>query len=161
MKNGLKRTMVFAFVLLVVFSLFMTSCKKKEAEEKKATFTVGMATDVGGLGDKSFNDGAYQGILAAQKKLGVIPVVVESKQQTDYVPNLSGLAEDGADLVFAVGFLMADAILEAAKNNPGTNGMNSSRRSEKCVTGLRSFRVQKAAYRTRCHCIYVRFARYR
>jgi len=120
MKNGLKKTMVLLLILLVVFSLFTTSCKKKEAEEPKAEFKVGMATDVGGLGDKSFNDGAYNGILAAQKKLGVVPVVVESKQQTDYVPNLSGLAEDGANLVFAVGFLMADAILEAAKNNPDT-----------------------------------------
>jgi basic membrane protein A len=45
---------------------------------------------------------------------------VESKQQTDYVPNLTGLAEDGSKIVFAVGFLMADAIKEAAENNPDT-----------------------------------------
>ena len=46
--------------------------------------------------------------------------VVESKQQTDYVPNLSGLAEDGADIVFAVGFLMEEAVKEAAQMNPDT-----------------------------------------
>jgi basic membrane protein A len=39
---------------------------------------------------------------------------------TDYVPNLTGLAEDGFDVVFAVGFLMADAMIEAAENNPDT-----------------------------------------
>lgn len=79
-----------------------------------------MATDVGGLGDKSFNDGAWGGLKMAETELGIEARVVESKQQTDYVPNLSGLAEDGSDIVFAVGFLMEEAINEAAKNNPDT-----------------------------------------
>lgn len=79
-----------------------------------------MATDVGGLGDKSFNDGAWNGLKRAEDELGLEARVVESKQQTDYVPNLSGLAEDGADIVFAVGFLMEEAINEAAANNPDT-----------------------------------------
>jgi basic membrane protein A len=79
-----------------------------------------MATDVGGLGDKSFNDGAYQGLLLARDRLGIEPVVVESKQQTDYIPNLTGLAEDGAKLVVAVGFLMEEAVKETAAHNPGT-----------------------------------------
>jgi basic membrane protein A len=77
-----------------------------------------MATDVGGLGDKSFNDGSYAGLELAKEKLGVEIAVVESKEMTDYVPNLSGLAEDGANIVFAVGFLMADAMVESAMNNP-------------------------------------------
>ncbi|MDR1894459.1 MAG: BMP family ABC transporter substrate-binding protein [Spirochaetales bacterium] len=79
-----------------------------------------MATDVGGLGDKSFNDGAYQGLLLARDRLGAQVVVVESKQQTDYIPNLTGLAEDGARLVVAVGFLMEEAVKETATHNPDT-----------------------------------------
>ena len=94
--------------------------EEKSAVEEKPAMIVSMATDVGGLGDKSFNDGAYGGLLMGQAKLGVDPRVVESKQQTDYIPNLSGLAEDGSKLVFAVGFLMAEAVMEAAANNPNT-----------------------------------------
>nr|MDA3832386.1 BMP family ABC transporter substrate-binding protein [Spirochaetales bacterium] len=44
----------------------------------------------------------------------------ESKQMTDYVPNLAGLAEDGSDVVFAVGFLMEGAVKEVAANYPDT-----------------------------------------
>ncbi len=91
------------------------------AEPVEEAVVVSMATDVGGLGDKSFNDGAYEGLLMAQSRLGVEVRVVESKQQTDYVPNLSGLAEDGSSLVFAVGFLMEQAVKEAAKYNPDTS----------------------------------------
>jgi len=103
---------VAAIVLVIVFT------GGKEEEVAKAKIIAAMATDIGGLGDKSFNDGSYAGLQQAEKELGVEARVIESKQQTDYVPNLSGLAEDGAKVVFAVGFLMADAILESAKNNP-------------------------------------------
>ncbi|MDZ7795500.1 MAG: BMP family ABC transporter substrate-binding protein [Spirochaetia bacterium] len=82
---------------------------------------ISMATDVGGLGDKSYNDGAYQGLLMAEEKLEEIRIkVIESMQQTDYIPNLTGLAEDGSDIVFAVGFLMESAVKEVASNMPYT-----------------------------------------
>ncbi len=82
---------------------------------------ISLATDVGGLGDKSFNDGAYQGLQMAEEKLEEIRIkVIESKQQTDYIPNLTGLAEDGSDIVFAVGFLMESAVKEVASNRPDT-----------------------------------------
>ena len=133
----MKKARIIALLLIVALVAFAgMSCKKEEpaakpapAEEKKVEevqklpgegMIGAMATDVGGLGDKSFNDGAFNGLKLAEKELGVEARVVESKQQTDYVPNLSGLAEDGADIVFAVGFLMDEAVNEAAKNNPDT-----------------------------------------
>ncbi|HDQ14033.1 MAG TPA: BMP family ABC transporter substrate-binding protein, partial [Sediminispirochaeta sp.] len=118
MKKGWKILM-----LLAVVALLFTACQQEEeaadaAEEKAPTIVASMATDVGGLGDKSFNDGAYAGLEMARDELGVEINVIESKQQTDYIPNLTGLAEDGSDIVFAVGFLMEQAVKEAAANMP-------------------------------------------
>lgn len=118
MKNVFK-TLTLLIIVVLVFGLAFSSCKKKE-EAAEAKPIVAMATDVGGLGDKSFNDGSYQGLKDAAVDFNLESRVVESKQQTDYVPNLAGLAEDGAEVVFGVGFLMADALLEAAANNPDT-----------------------------------------
>ena len=109
-------------ILVAVFSLLLSAefvfagGKPEKAETKK--MIVAMATDVGGLGDKSFNDGSHAGLQKAADEFGLEARVVESKQQTDYIPNLSGLAEDGAKIVFAVGFLMAEAVVEAANNYP-------------------------------------------
>ena len=96
----------------------MAAAPEKKVEAPKEKVIIAMATDVGGLGDKSFNDGSYAGLEKAKAELGAEIRVVESKQQTDYIPNLSGLAEDGAKMVFAVGFLMAEAMVESAKNHP-------------------------------------------
>ncbi len=52
---------------------------------------------------------------------GITPVVLESKEQTDYVPNLTKLAEDeGCKMVVAVGFMLADATYQVAKDHPNT-----------------------------------------
>ncbi len=98
-----------------------TTKEETKKEPKQETRIVAMATDVGGLGDKSFNDGSWAGLKKAEREFDNVEArVVESKEMTDYVPNLTGLAEDGAKAVFAVGFLMADAMVEAANMNPNT-----------------------------------------
>jgi basic membrane protein A len=55
---------------------------------------------------------------------GVTPVILESKEQTDYIPNLTKLAEDeGCALIVAVGFMLADATYQVAKEHPKTKFM--------------------------------------
>jgi basic membrane protein A len=62
----------------------------------------------------------WAGLQKAQAEGLVTAKCLEAHAMTDYVPNLSGLAEDGAKLVFGVGFLMVEQIQEAAKANPKT-----------------------------------------
>lgn len=91
-----------------------------EETTEEVIFKAAMSTDVGKLGDKSFNDGVYAGLEKAEAELGVEIEVVIAEQQTDYVPNLTKLAEDGNNVVFAVGFMMSDSIKEVAEKFPDT-----------------------------------------
>jgi basic membrane protein A len=79
-----------------------------------------MNTDVGGLGDKGFNDAAYKGLKEAHKKLGVKIQVVQSSTPTDYQSNLSQLAGSGYSPVYAIGFLQSDALGQVAPQYPKT-----------------------------------------
>ena len=79
-----------------------------------------MVTDVGGLGDNSFNDSAFAGLQQAESDLGATIEVLESSAPTDYVTNLTQLAENGFSPVFAVGFLMTDAVAQVAPQFPDT-----------------------------------------
>lgn len=125
MKNSnYNRTPLFLLVL-GASAILLAGCAPEEevaeeAETEQTEYVVGMATDVGGLGDQSFNDGTWDGLQRAAEEYDVDTRLVESNQQTDYLPNLAGLAEAGADLVFAVGFLMQDAMMEAADTHPDT-----------------------------------------
>ncbi len=109
-------TSMLLFVLIA--ALLFTGCPPKSSDEGEVV--VAMVTDIGGLGDKSFNDGVHAGLQRAESNDGVDIRLAESNQQTDYVPNLSGFADDGTDLVFAVGFLMAEAVTEVAGIYPDT-----------------------------------------
>jgi basic membrane protein A len=86
--------------------------------EKKSDVSVGLTTSIAGLGDQGFNDLAAAGVKKAEIDLGVKGTVVESKAETDYVPNLQGFSDDGTSLVYAVGFLMQDALKEVAQGAP-------------------------------------------
>src|SRR4029079_13679906 len=81
---------------------------------------VGLVTDIGGLNDRSFNQLANAGLEKAKSELGIDGRVLTSKSNSDYVPNLSSLAQQKEDLVIGVGFLMADAMNTVAKKFPDT-----------------------------------------
>jgi basic membrane protein A len=112
---------------------------------------VGLVTDIGGLNDRSFNQLANAGLEKAQSELGVEGRVLTSKSNSDYVPNLSSLAQQKEDLVIGVGFLMADAMNTVAKKFPDTKfaiiDVDATTLKDKPtnVTGL-LFKEQEAGY---------------
>jgi basic membrane protein A len=81
---------------------------------------VGLVTDIGGLNDRSFNALANKGLNDAKSQLGAEGRVITSDSNSDYVPNLSTLAQQKYDLVIGVGFLMAEAVNTVAKKFPDT-----------------------------------------
>ncbi|NLK08668.1 MAG: BMP family ABC transporter substrate-binding protein [Firmicutes bacterium] len=107
----MKRSLMLVLVLLLALSLGVSAKTGPKAV---------MVTDVGGLGDQSFNDAAWRGLGRAEKELDAEIRVVESSMMTDYEPNLANLAESGADLIWAVGFLMTDALENIAPLYPDT-----------------------------------------
>jgi basic membrane protein A and related proteins len=84
----------------------------------KTTVKAAMVTDIGGLGDKSFNDLSAAGLAKAQQTLGVETKVLESKAPTDYESNLTQLAAAGFNPIFAVGFLMTDTVTKVSTATP-------------------------------------------
>jgi basic membrane protein A len=89
----------------------------EQSAEGKA-IKVGLVTDIGGLNDRGFNQLANQGLQRAKKELGIDVRVITSDQNSDYVPNLSTLAQQKFDLIIANGFLMGEATATVAKRFP-------------------------------------------
>jgi len=87
--------------------------------ECRADVCVGLVFDVGGLGDKSFNDAAYEGLLRAKSELGVGIRYIEPGDGSDRESALRDLARDH-DLVIGVGFIFTDDMRKLAREFPGT-----------------------------------------
>ena len=111
------RPLVRALAALLL--LAAAGCAK--APEQKAAssaFPVGLVFDIGGRGDKSFNDAAYAGLEKAQKDLGVTYTTLETNEGSDREAQLRQLAAGDAKLVFGVGFLFTDDVLALAREFP-------------------------------------------
>lgn len=82
---------------------------------------IGIVFDLGGRGDKSFNDGAYLGAERATRELGARVRFVEPGEGSDREAGLRTLAAQGLDLVVGVGFIFTDDLGELAREYPNVN----------------------------------------
>ena len=83
--------------------------------------TIGLVTDTGGIDDKSFNQGTWEGLKYYAKKFELPEgniAYLQSTSDADYIPNLSQYAEDKKDLIVAPGFLFQESLTKIAKDFP-------------------------------------------
>lgn len=104
MKN--KLFILLAFVLLV--SILSTAYAQAEGR-------IAIVFATGGLGDKSFNDSAYEGMKLAQEKFGIEFDQAEPSAITEYETFLTQFAASRRyDLIISIGFDQADALNKVA-----------------------------------------------
>ncbi|WP_441245759.1 BMP family lipoprotein [Kitasatospora sp. McL0602] len=116
-----------------------------------SSLKVGMAYDIGGRGDQSFNDSAAHGLDDAKAKLGVAVNEAEAKTgeaEADKESRLSSLVQAGYNPVIAVGFVYQTAVEKIAKENPNVKFAiidSSSTTQPSNVTSL-TFSEQEGSY---------------
>jgi basic membrane protein A and related proteins len=104
---------VAAVVVAAIAALAVSG--SSDAAPGQGALRIGLVSDVGRFNDRSFNQSALEGLRRAQRQLGVRGRPVESRQTSDYVPNLASLARQGYDLSVSVGFLLAGATNDVSK----------------------------------------------
>lgn len=126
------RSLVSPLVILGALSLCLGACKRvpKEQPEGSAAASgaappsaakgpkVGLVFDVGGLGDKSFNDAAHRGLMKAKAELDAAIQYIEPGDGSDRESALRQRASAGDDLVIGVGFIFSDDITKLAREFP-------------------------------------------
>ena len=114
---------------LTVASLGLMACGSSDSDSGTETTTesgsgdlsVGLAYDVGGRGDRSFNDAAAAGLDQAVEELGADKEELSPNASgSDRGDNLRQLAEDGRNPVIAVGFAYAESLEAVATDFPDT-----------------------------------------
>ena len=112
--------LVGALVALNALLLVAGAGMGEDAPKPAAGLRVGLVFDVGGLGDRSFNDAANAGLVRAERDLGIHVRTIEPGDGSDRASALRQLAAEGDDLVIGVGFIFTDDIKKMAAQFPAT-----------------------------------------
>jgi basic membrane protein A len=107
--------------LLVVIAVLATSLLPISASAEPA-LTVGVAYDIGGRGDRSFNDASYLGLEKAQKHFDfeLVPVVTDGSS-ADREKRIRSLIAKNCDPIIAIGSGYAPTLQALAVEYPSTH----------------------------------------
>ena len=130
---------MLSLVLLLSVTAGLTSCSKKSAAAETAaaetksvkSLKVGMVTDAGTIDDKSFNQGTWEGILKAQKDLGIEVKYLKPTGTTeaDYLKEIGNLYDAGYKFIVTPGFKFETSIYQAQTKYPEAKVRHSRRRT--------------------------------
>jgi len=111
---------VFRLVAVIAAAAIAATAFVAPSATAASKVKVGLAYDIGGRGDKSFNDSAAAGLDAAKKKFGVTAkeVTVTTGSDSEREDKLRLLAKAGYNPIIAVGFLYAGPIKAVASDYP-------------------------------------------
>ena len=122
-----KRKFGLALSAVLAAGTILGACGNNDDSSEKSSdkdnFTVAMVTDVGGVDDKSFNQSAWEGIQEFGKENGLKKGkggydYLQSASDADYATNLNSLVRNEFDLIFGIGFKLAEDIKEVATQRP-------------------------------------------
>ncbi|MFQ6076242.1 MAG: BMP family protein, partial [Candidatus Bathyarchaeia archaeon] len=120
-KRGISTTVtaviVVAIVVIAAVALYFATRPAPPTAPK-----VGLVLATGGLGDKSFNDISYAGVVKAKEELGIEFDYVEPTAIAEYEGFQRDFAKTGEyAIIVCIGFDQADALTKIAEEYPNQN----------------------------------------
>jgi basic membrane protein A len=105
-----------AVVVVLAALALLGGCAKQSGAN--GSVSIGLVTDVGGVNDQSFNQSAWEGLQRLRTETGVKVSYIESRDESNYAPNIDTFTDQGTTLVWGVGFMLGNAFAQAGKDYP-------------------------------------------
>ncbi len=104
--------------LISLFIFVLAGCGADAGDESAQS--AWLVTDTGGINDKSFNQGTWEGIQKYADENDIKVGYTETKDQSQTEQNLNAAAANN-DIVIAAGFTSANPVYKSATANPDTD----------------------------------------
>ena len=110
-----KKAIALALSALMVTGLVGCGSNGESGSSSESTLKVGMVTDSGTIDDKSFNQGTWEGIKAAEKELGIESNYMQPAGETeaDYLTEIQNLYDSGYKFIVTPGYKFETAVFKA------------------------------------------------
>lgn len=106
-------------VVFLCFILMINGCSQQEVASKvDEKVKIGIMLSDVGLGDQSFSDLAFSGLVKARNELGIIFDYRELKETETYEAGLTELVEEDCDVIVGLGFMVQADLEKVAKKYP-------------------------------------------
>jgi basic membrane protein A len=138
----------FSTVLLMAVAFTLGACSgdtRKSERKDTPIFKVALLTP-GPISDKSWNGGAYAGLMAIRDSLGAQVSHIQTKTPAEFDENFRQYGAKGFDLVFGHGFEFQDAALRVARDYPNTVYVTTSGTSVAKNVAGGEFAFEEASY---------------
>ena len=116
-----------ALLMTLVMAVSLAGCggnsKKTESKDTdgkgaKTEFSASMVCDTGGINDQSFNQSSWEGLQEFAESEGAKVNYLESTQASDFATNFDKLSDEDLNLIWGIGYNVADALKNSAEMNP-------------------------------------------
>jgi basic membrane protein A len=115
-----KLSVVSGCVLLILVFIF-SSCSKTSNPKPQQVLKIGLVGGLGGFSDAGFNQNILAGYQKAARDFPIICETYESKTVADFSLGIQYFLTNGFNLIITAGFDAAQATINAANTNPGTD----------------------------------------
>lgn len=106
-------------LVIILFLLFIIiGCSNGTDFQEKDYFKVGIMLSDVGLGDQSFSDAAFLGVMQARNELDILFSYKELGNTGTYLQGLTELVEEEHDLIIGLGFMVKDDLEKVASSYP-------------------------------------------
>jgi basic membrane protein A len=129
----MKKISLLILSVFVLLSAVFMGCQKRDASGAQTTgqsgtqtgsqasaqaVKIGLVTDVGGVNDQSFNQSAWVGLQRFRDDTGLEVRYIESRDESNYAPNIETFVDQNYNLIWGVGFMLGNAMSQAGKDYP-------------------------------------------
>ena len=136
-------TLVHIALLALVAGCTAGGDERRSADAE--VFRVALLTP-GPISDRSWNGGAYDGLLRIRDSLGAVVSHIQTRTPAEFEENFRQYGAQGYDLVFGHGFEFQDAALRVAPSYPGTIFVTTSGNSVRENVAGMVFNMEDASY---------------
>ncbi|MFZ3589190.1 BMP family lipoprotein [Bacillus sp. DJP31] len=109
---------ITSLIMIVVLLLVGCSTNSTNTSEEIDGIKIGIMLSDVGLGDQSFSDLAFNGLIKAREELDILFDYRELKDTETYEKGLTELVETGNDVVVGLGFMVQEDLEKVAKKYP-------------------------------------------
>lgn len=115
-----KKSLLSGYAALLALLLLLTACSSQSTEPSTTSkkIKVGIVLSDIGLGDQSFSDAAFRGLIKARNEESITFDYREISETKTYDEAFNQLVKENNDVIIGLGYIVKDSLEKTAKANP-------------------------------------------